>query len=100
MIPEEEDPAFAPPPPYPHPFPLMPLPPHHPVCLQVPELVAYLKAYFPVQPGDWILTGTPEGVSALKTGDRVTAALRHGERTLSEGNWVVAVSPDPGAWKQ
>ena len=70
------------------------------MIFKVPELVAYLRQYFPVQPGDWILTGTPEGVASIKEGDKVAAVLRQGGRVLSEGAWEVAVSPPPEPWKQ
>lgn len=36
-------------------------------------LESYLKAHFPVQPGDWLLTGTPAGVAALKSKDQLVA---------------------------
>lgn len=36
----------------------------------------YVQDRFPVQPGDLLLTGTPEGVAKLSSGDVATAALR------------------------
>jgi len=40
--------------------------------------------------GDLILTGTPEGVSALRHGDKVVAqAHTEDRRLLSEGSWEV-----------
>lgn len=36
------------------------------------ELVAYVTAFMTLEPGDVILTGTPEGVGPLLPGDRVT----------------------------
>ena len=39
----------------------------------VAEAIAYLSQYEPLQPGDLIMTGTPEGVGAVKSGD-----LMHG----------------------
>ena len=58
---------------------------------QVPQLLAYLKEHFPVQPGDWVLTGTPEGVAAVKTGDKVRAQVsrKSDGAVLSEGSWDV-----------
>ncbi len=35
----------------------------------VDEIVEHLSAYFELQPGDLIFTGTPEGVGAVKPGD-------------------------------
>jgi len=38
-------------------------------------LVHYLRENFPVEPGDIVLTGTPEGVGPVKSGDRVQAEI-------------------------
>ncbi|MFK8137157.1 MAG: fumarylacetoacetate hydrolase family protein [Bdellovibrionales bacterium] len=37
----------------------------------VPSLLRYLIEHYPMAAGDWILTGTPEGVSKLEPGDKV-----------------------------
>jgi 2-keto-4-pentenoate hydratase/2-oxohepta-3-ene-1,7-dioic acid hydratase in catechol pathway len=37
----------------------------------IPELVAEITAYMTLEPGDVILTGTPEGVGPLADGDRI-----------------------------
>lgn len=37
----------------------------------IPRLIAALSAVFPLEPGDVILTGTPEGVGPLLPGDQV-----------------------------
>jgi len=57
----------------------------------IAELVQYIKDRFPVVPGDLILTGTPEGVSAIQHGDHVVAQVfSEGRKTLlSEGSWEV-----------
>ena len=47
-------------------------------------LVKYLKETFPVQPGDMVLTGTPEGVGPLKNGDHLAMELLG----LSQGEWT------------
>ncbi|NYT64984.1 fumarylacetoacetate hydrolase family protein [Alcaligenaceae bacterium] len=39
------------------------------------EAIAYLSAYFELQPGDIILTGTPEGVGPVLAGQTMTAAI-------------------------
>eukprot|EP00200_Dunaliella_tertiolecta_P012793 CAMPEP_0202389452 /NCGR_PEP_ID=MMETSP1127-20130417/82998_1 /ASSEMBLY_ACC=CAM_ASM_000462 /TAXON_ID=3047 /ORGANISM="Dunaliella tertiolecta, Strain CCMP1320" /LENGTH=233 /DNA_ID=CAMNT_0048991193 /DNA_START=73 /DNA_END=771 /DNA_ORIENTATION=+ len=39
----------------------------------VTAIVDYLKCYFPVEPGDLVLTGTPAGVGKLQPGDMVCA---------------------------
>jgi fumarylpyruvate hydrolase len=36
---------------------------------KVPEIVAYLSAFFELFPGDLIMTGTPSGVGPVKRGD-------------------------------
>lgn len=36
-------------------------------------LSAFVKSHFPVQPGDWLLTGTPAGVGPIKRGDNLSA---------------------------
>lgn len=41
------------------------------VVFSVPELIAESTSYLTLEPGDAILTGTPEGVGPLEDGDRV-----------------------------
>lgn len=38
------------------------------------SLSKYAQIHFPVQPGDWLLTGTPSGVGPLQKGDRLKAS--------------------------
>ena len=38
-------------------------------------LIAYMSIFFTLQPGDVILTGTPEGVGPLKPGDQLAIVL-------------------------
>ena len=40
------------------------------------QLIEHLKKYFPVEPGDIILTGTPAGVAKLNSGDKLIASLQ------------------------
>lgn len=49
------------------------------------ELISYLKAHFPVSPGDLLLTGTPAGISPAKSGDRAEGRIRG----VSEANWDI-----------
>ena len=52
----------------------------------VPEIVANLSEYYHLQPGDLIYTGTPEGVGAVKPGDRITGLVEGvGEIALTVG---------------
>lgn len=44
------------------------------------ELVEFAQKYFPICPGDILLTGTPAGVGPLRAGDRVKAEIE-GELT-------------------
>ena len=39
------------------------------------ECVAYLSEYEALQPGDLIMTGTPEGVNAVVAGDVMRGAI-------------------------
>ena len=41
----------------------------------VAETVAYLSQFFRLEPGDVIFTGTPEGVGAVKPGDRIITGI-------------------------
>lgn len=47
------------------------------------EIISYLSHNFTLYPGDLIFTGTPEGVSPIKKGDKVHASLNSGESTLN-----------------
>ena len=41
----------------------------------IPELLADLSQYYHLEPGDLIYTGTPEGVGAVKVGDKITGQI-------------------------
>jgi fumarylpyruvate hydrolase len=41
----------------------------------VPAVIAHLSQYYHLQPGDLIYTGTPEGVGAVKAGDRLEGSI-------------------------
>lgn len=41
----------------------------------VAQLISYLSGIFTLEPGDVILTGTPAGVSAISSGDRLAAEV-------------------------
>lgn len=41
----------------------------------VPTLIAHLSRYYRLMPGDLIYTGTPEGVGAVKPGDRLEGTI-------------------------
>lgn len=54
----------------------------------IPLLIRYLSAFFSMQPGDLLFTGTPAGVGPVSKGDRLQAwlgtqaALRHPEQKI------------------
>ena len=37
----------------------------------VPECIAFVSKYMRLEPGDLIYSGTPEGVAAVKKGDKL-----------------------------
>lgn len=41
----------------------------------VPETIAYLSRFFELHPGDLIMTGTPEGVGPVVTGELMTGGI-------------------------
>lgn len=49
----------------------------------VTTLISYLSTIFTLNPGDLIFTGTPEGVSPIKSGDSIQATLNKNEITLT-----------------
>ena len=49
----------------------------------VKTLIAYLSTIFTLSPGDLIFTGTPEGVSPIKDGDKIEATLGNNLAGLS-----------------
>lgn len=53
------------------------------MIFSVSELISYLSDIFTLQPGDLIFTGTPKGVSPIKSGDAIEATLGDGLASLS-----------------
>jgi fumarylpyruvate hydrolase len=52
----------------------------------IPELLADLSKFYHLQPGDLIYTGTPEGVGAVRSGDKLTGHIDGiGDITLAIG---------------
>ncbi len=41
----------------------------------MPEQIAFLSRYYTLEAGDLIMTGTPAGVGAAKTGDELLAGI-------------------------
>lgn len=53
------------------------------------ELLVYLKQHFPICPYDVVLTGTPEGVGPLKSGNSLEALLQSEGHTILTCHWDV-----------
>jgi fumarylpyruvate hydrolase len=53
----------------------------------VPEIIAALSRWWELKPGDLIFTGSPEGVGALKRGDKIEC----GVAGLSELKFIVTL---------
>jgi len=47
------------------------------MILSVAQLVELASSIYTLHPGDVIFTGTPEGVSPIEAGDRITATIEH-----------------------
>ena len=45
------------------------------LVLGVPELIEFASSFYTLQPGDVIMTGTPEGVSPIRPGDVIEARI-------------------------
>jgi 2-keto-4-pentenoate hydratase/2-oxohepta-3-ene-1,7-dioic acid hydratase in catechol pathway len=45
------------------------------MILSVPELIEFASAFYTLNPGDVIMTGTPEGVSPIQPGDHIVATI-------------------------
>lgn len=59
----------------------------------IDEIIGFAKIYFPLCPGDLILTGTPAGVGPLAAGDRVKAEIE-GQITHT---WIIKKESPPEA---
>lgn len=49
----------------------------------IAQLISYLSEVFTLAPGDLVFTGTPSGVSAVKSGDKIFAELDNNLTSLS-----------------
>ncbi|CAJ1429265.1 unnamed protein product [Effrenium voratum] len=45
------------------------------MIFKLPKLIAHISSIFTLEPGDLILTGTPEGVGPIEAGDKVRAGI-------------------------
>lgn len=56
----------------------------------LPSLLEHLRSLYPLQEGDLILTGTPQGVGPLRPGDELLARLKKGpDQILLSARWRV-----------
>lgn len=53
------------------------------MIFSVAELISYLSNIFTLQAGDLIFTGTPKGVSPIKSGDQIEATMNNGLASVS-----------------
>ncbi len=53
------------------------------MVFDVPALIAYLSAFMTLNPGDVILTGTPEGVTDAKLGDEIVTEIEQVGRLIN-----------------
>ncbi len=53
---------------------------------KIPFLISYVSQYFTLETGDLILTGTPDGVSAVKDGDQIEIGIND----LSKASFTIA----------
>ena len=53
---------------------------------KTPEIISTLSRYFSLEPGDVIMTGTPDGVGPVVTGDELVGTIDGlGELRISIG---------------
>ncbi len=45
------------------------------LVIDLPGLIEFASSFYTLQPGDILMTGTPEGVSQVFPGDRMTAQI-------------------------
>lgn len=45
------------------------------LILSIPALIAFASSFYTLQPGDMLMTGTPEGVGPVRPGDVLTATV-------------------------
>ena len=54
------------------------------MVFSVPSLVSFISSFMTLNPGDIIMTGTPEGVGPIKDGDELVCFMGNEERMRLE----------------
>jgi len=54
------------------------------LIFKIPQLLSYISNVMTLEPGDLVLTGTPEGVGPVNAGQVITAGLNFESKSLSE----------------
>lgn len=49
----------------------------------IPNLITFLSQIYTLHPGDLLFTGTPEGVGAIQSGDKLEVLLNNGIKSLT-----------------
>jgi 2-keto-4-pentenoate hydratase/2-oxohepta-3-ene-1,7-dioic acid hydratase in catechol pathway len=54
------------------------------MVMSTAELIAYASEFYTLEPGDVLMTGTPQGVGPIRPGDVLVARASHlGEMTVT-----------------
>lgn len=56
---------------------------------KIDELIAYISTYIRLEEGDLLLTGTPDGVGGVKSGDSILAFGRIKEEVVAKLQFTV-----------
>ena len=51
---------------------------------KIDELIAYISTYIKLEEGDLLLTGTPDGVAGVKSGDNIQAYGKIKEQVVAK----------------
>jgi 2-keto-4-pentenoate hydratase/2-oxohepta-3-ene-1,7-dioic acid hydratase in catechol pathway len=69
------------------------------MLFQIPRQLADISRVMTLEKGDIILTGTPKGVGAVKTGDVIRAGMRVDGKEIEEANIEVEVKDREGPYE-
>jgi acylpyruvate hydrolase len=63
------------------------------MVFSVPQLIAFVSTIMRLEPGDILLTGTPQGVGPIAPGQKLTGTLSYGGRLLVDMQFPVIPRP-------